>query len=65
MQLMINGQSESGNFSTVLNLLQERELAPERVVVELNGEILPGADYGARKLANGDRLELVSFVGGG
>ncbi len=65
MQLVINGQSESGDFSTVLNLLRERNLSPELVLVELNGQILPQAAYAAQKLAPGDNVELLSFVGGG
>lgn len=36
-----------------------------RVAVELNGEIVPKAGYDTRELRDGDRMEIVCFVGGG
>ena len=36
-----------------------------RIAVELNGEILPKEKYGVTYLADGDVIEVVSFVGGG
>ena len=36
-----------------------------RVTVELNGEIVPKAGYDTRELRDGDRREIVCFVGGG
>lgn len=65
MELTINGKRESGEFSTVLALLEARGHAPQAVVVELNGEILPRTAYAERSLADGDSLEIVQFVGGG
>ena len=38
---------------------------PDRVAVERNGEIVPRAEWAACALAEGDRLEVVHFVGGG
>ena len=37
----------------------------KRIAVELNGEIVPKAQYGQTVLKDGDALEVVSFVGGG
>ena len=37
----------------------------KRIAVELNGEIVPKAQYGQTILKDGDALEVVSFVGGG
>ena len=51
--------------STLLELLQKQNYRPERVAVELNGEIVPKAAFGQTILKDGDRLEVVSFVGGG
>lgn len=65
MELIINGKRESGEFSTILALLEARGHAPQAVVVELNGEILPRTAYAERSLADGDSLEIVQFVGGG
>lgn len=65
MELIINGTRESGDFPTVLALLEARGHAPQAVVVELNGAIVPAADFAARALADGDTVEIVQFVGGG
>ena len=37
----------------------------KRIAVELNGEILPKNEYADRMLEDGDRMEVVTFVGGG
>jgi thiamine biosynthesis protein ThiS len=65
MQLKINGQRRDFEQQlTISQLLQQLQLAPERVVVELNKEILT-ADAHDRKLNDGDSLEIIQFVGGG
>ena len=51
--------------STVLNLLQQLELDPRLVAVELNLEIVPKATYEKKKIADGDMIEIVHCVGGG
>lgn len=65
MELIINGKREAGDFPTVLALLDARGHAPKAVVVELNGAIVPAAEFAARTLADGDTIEIVQFVGGG
>lgn len=65
MEIVINGTTESGDFSTVQEVLEKRDISLKTVVVELNGKILPAADYASRKLAEGDTLEIVQFVAGG
>lgn len=50
---------------TVHGLLKSLELNPLLVVVELNREILARDQFGDVIIENGDRLELVHFVGGG
>jgi sulfur carrier protein len=49
----------------VASLLAELGAAGPRVAVERNRRIVPRAEHGAEKLAEGDRLEVVTFVGGG
>ncbi len=66
MTLTLNGSPmtlEEG--LTVAALLQQLKLPPERVAIERNGSILPKAAYEETRLAQGDRLEIVQFVGGG
>lgn len=63
--MTINGEKRVCGPLSVLELLQELELDPRVVAVELNREILPKSQYGTKALADGDRVEIVEFVGGG
>ena len=66
MKLKINGEeTEIADGLTVTALLEELKIRPARVVVERNREIVPREAYGATRLADGDTLEIVHFVGGG
>lgn len=64
MEVIVNGNSEAGDYTTVAELLARRDLDPKLVVVELNGQILPKTDYG-QALKEGDAIEIVQFVAGG
>jgi thiamine biosynthesis protein ThiS len=66
MKLEING--ESRDFSSALtldSLLEQLGMKQDRVAVELNHELLPREQWSVTHLAEGDRLEIVHFVGGG
>ncbi len=66
MKITLNGKVTAIEpDSTVAALLGQLGLDSRQVVAELNGGILPRADFAARQLAAGDTLELVHFVGGG
>lgn len=66
MTLTVNGKpQEVAEGSTVAELLRLLGLPPARVAVERNREIVPRATFGQVQLAAGDRLEIVTFVGGG
>lgn len=66
MQVVVNGSShELQAEASVANLLDQLKLAPVRVAVELNEELVPRKDFAATPLRDGDRLEIVTFVGGG
>lgn len=65
MEVVINGSSEAGDFSTVQELLKKEDLDPKLVVVELNGKIIPKSDYETVRLNEGDTVEIVQFVAGG
>ena len=66
IDVVINGQPRKiEDGTTVLVLLDQLGLADKRVAVERNREIVPRAQHGSTILAAGDRLELVTFVGGG
>lgn len=66
MRVELNGEpKELAEGTTLLTLIEQLALAPERVAVELNREVVRRADWPATRLAGGDRVEVVHFVGGG
>ena len=66
MHIVLNGDSvETKDGATVATLLQQLGISGDRVAVERNIDIVPKADYEKQLLADGDRIEIVHFVGGG
>ena len=65
MELRVNGENRSFDGCTLHDLIGSMELNPSRVAVELNGNIVPRAEFSNTNLKNGDSLEIVHFVGGG
>lgn len=61
----VNGLELDLSGKTVLEYLAETSYDPKRIAVERNGEIVFRSRYGEIVLEDGDRLEIVSFVGGG
>lgn len=50
---------------TVEQLLADMKLQPRFLAVELNRRVVPRADHATTRLADGDRVEIVTLVGGG
>ena len=66
MNLTINGDSRSFDSLATLEALIERlGMKSDRVAVELNREIVARPRWADTRLRDGDRLEIVHFVGGG
>jgi len=66
MRIVLNGESvEAKVGSSIAKFLTELGIARERVAVEVNSDIVPKARYDEHILADGDRVEIVHFVGGG
>ena len=66
MNITVNGQNKNyPEQLTLMQLLETLELAPDRVVVELNRDILATDKLADIRLKDGDNLELIQFVGGG
>jgi len=64
--ITVNGENRVANpGSTVVDLLRELGLNSGRVAIERNLEILPRPQWPETHLAQGDRFEIVQFVGGG
>ena len=66
MKLIVNGEEKNYTaFLTVLALVEKHGLKKEGVAVELNKKIIKKADYEKTPLRDGDKVEIVHFVGGG
>jgi sulfur carrier protein len=66
MNVVLNGREHPiGAPISVAALLEETGYAQRRIAVEINREIVPRSQYGARMLSAGDRVEIVQAIGGG
>jgi len=66
MQVTVNGEARALNFgATVRELLADLSLEPVRVAVEVNEDLVPRRSFDRAELRDGDRVEIVTFVGGG
>jgi sulfur carrier protein len=66
LSIVCNGRPRTvAEGTTVAALLAELGLEPRHVAVEVNLELVPRAQHAGRPLVDGDRLEIVTLVGGG
>ncbi|MDQ8028476.1 MAG: sulfur carrier protein ThiS [Brevundimonas sp.] len=65
MQIQVNGELREVRSDTILSLVEELGLDIRKVAVERNLEIVPKSQHAVTPIAEGDRIELVQFVGGG
>ncbi|MGH9839980.1 MAG: sulfur carrier protein ThiS [Blastocatellia bacterium] len=66
MQITVNGEAHRlATGSKVTDLVSKLQLAEKRLAIELNLNILPRAKWAETALNDGDKLEIVHFVGGG
>jgi thiamine biosynthesis protein ThiS len=66
VKLQINGESKDFIAPlTITALVDQLGMKSDRVAIELNREIVPRVRWDATNLSEGDRLEIVHFVGGG
>ena len=66
MRLTVNGEDRDfGQIGSLADLVARLGLEPRKVAVELNLAIVPRSVYGRTVLAEGDRVEIVHFIGGG
>lgn len=63
--IKVNGEALDIAGKTIEEYLADMAYDPKRIAVERNGEIVPKAQYGNVTLEDGDKMEVVSFVGGG
>ncbi len=65
MNILVNGQQQTCRSCTIAELLAEKTLPPEALIVELNGNIIRQEQWPEVRLKDNDALELLSFMGGG
>lgn len=66
MRLLLNGEDRHfDGIATVADLVSALGLDARKVAVERNLEIAPRSTYAETALADGDRIEIVTFIGGG
>ena len=65
MHIQINGEAKELNAGTVAELMQALDLSARKVAIELNLAIVPRSLYSETALNDGDRIEIVQFIGGG
>ena len=66
MRITLNGQQETLDSATTLGqLLTRLKLEPIRVAVEINEDLIPRKTFAGTAIRDGDRIEIVTLVGGG
>jgi sulfur carrier protein len=66
VQVIVNDEPRAVEpGATVADLVSALGLGPRRIAVEVNEAVVPRARYGETPLAEGDRVEVIHFVGGG
>jgi thiamine biosynthesis protein ThiS len=66
MQVTVNGELKTFEQPlTLAELLGQFGLHPQRVAIEVNEQLVRRVDFGATRIQDGDRIEVVTFVGGG
>lgn len=66
MRVTVNGEAREFPEETTLEaLIEQLALAPDRLAIERNYEVVRRADWPHTALAENDRVEIIHFVGGG
>jgi len=69
LRLIVNGVPRTleglASPTPLASVLEHLELRPDRIAVELNGEIAPRTEWPNLTVVDGSRVEVVHFVGGG
>lgn len=64
--LTINGEAkETTEGATLAELLEQLEVNPQRIAVEVNAQLVPRENHHQCRLSAGDQIEIVTLVGGG
>lgn len=61
----VNGEKVEAVDKNLAEYLEEKTFDIKKIAVEINGDIVPKSKYSETLLQEGDKVEVVSFVGGG
>ena len=61
----VNGEKVEAVGKTLAEYLEKNNFDIKKIAVEINGDIVPKSKYSETLLQEGDKVEVVSFVGGG
>jgi len=66
MKILVNGEKhEHGGQGTIASLLKEMEISGDRVAIMVNDKVVNRDERKSVRLKDGDRVELLTFAGGG
>ena len=66
MRVIVNGEDRAfDGVKTVASLVEALQLDGRKLAIERNLEIVPRSAYDRTALCDGDRIEIVHFIGGG
>lgn len=66
MEIFVNGEPKAVSGDKILlELVEDLGLREQRIAVEVNREIVPRSAHAGRRLRAGDRVEIVTAIGGG
>jgi len=66
MKIKINGGSENvGSNLNLAQLIADKKLSPEKIVVEYNLRVVPASEWSGIIINDNDSIEILSFLGGG
>jgi len=66
IDVTINGEKKSlADGTTIEDVLEAKDVRPEMVAVELNGDLVQKGDYPSRILIKGDQMEFLFYMAGG
>lgn len=65
MEIHLNGNKVTSKSATLAELIQEKKLDANSLIVELNYEIVRQMHWNKTSLKDGDHVEFLRFVGGG
>lgn len=66
MEIIVNGEKTTCDERiSIENWVEQMGYDKKKIAIEVNGEIVPKAEYASYTLGPADKLEVVTFVGGG